>query len=279
MGAELLAVLVGLASAASWGAGDFLGGVISRRTGLYSVVITSQVVGLIVLFASAVLFRQTFPPPEHLLGGALAGVLGVGGLLALYRALATGRMGIAAPVSAVVAALVPVVLGLFTLALPDTNKLLGFVIALASVWFVSRTGSAPIRRSDLTLPVIAGLGFGLFYVILSRVNGVSVLYPLVAARLASLALLIAFTTLTRQQRIVPRPLLGITALCGALDAGGNAFFVLAAALGRLDVAAVLSSLYPAVTVLLAWLLLRERVTRVQGLGVVAALIAVMLISI
>lgn len=278
MGAELLSVLVGLVSAASWGAGDFLGGVASRRTSLYSVVITSQLVGLAMLFLVAVLIGQPMPPVEHLLGGALAGLLGVGGLLALYTALASGKMGVAAPISAVVAALVPVVLGLFTLDLPDTNKLIGFVIALFSVWFVSRTGSDPIRRSDLVLPVIAGLGFGSFYVVMSRVNGISVLYPLVAARLASLGLLIVFATLTRKPRIVPRPVLGITVLCGALDAGGNAFFVLAAALGRLDVAAVLSSLYPAVTVLLAWMLLRERVTRVQSLGVVAALVAVMLIS-
>lgn len=278
MGAELLSVLVGLASAAAWGAGDFLGGAASRRASLYGVVITSQLVGLAVVFTAAVLFNQPFPPAEHLLGGALAGLLGVVGVLALYQALATGKMGVAAPVSAVVAALVPVIVSLFTMSLPDTSTLLGFVIALFSVWFVSRTGSEPIRRSDLLLPICAGLGFGLFFVAISKVNTVSTLYPLVAARLASLSFLVLITALRQQPRGVPRSALGITVLSGALDAGGNAFFVVAAALGRLDVVAVLASLYPAVTVLLAWVLLRERVTRLQGLGVLAALVAVVLIS-
>jgi drug/metabolite transporter (DMT)-like permease len=278
LGAELLSVLVGLASAASWGAGDFLGGLASRRAKLYGVVITSQLVGLVVVFGAAVLFNQPFPPAEHLLGGALAGLFGVCGVLALYQALATGKMGVAAPVSAVVAALVPVIISLFTLSLPDTSTLLGFIAALFAVWFVSRSGTEPIRRSDLLLPVCAGLGFGLFFVAISQVNTISTMYPLVAARLASLSLLVVITALRKQPRGVPRSALGITILSGALDAGGNAFFAVATSLGRLDVVAVLASLYPAVTVLLAWVLLRERVTRLQGVGVLAALLAVVLIS-
>jgi drug/metabolite transporter (DMT)-like permease len=146
------------------------------------------------------------------------------------------------------------------------------------VWFVSRSGTEPIRRSDLLLPVCAGLGFGLFFVAISQVNTISTMYPLVAARLASLSLLVVITALRKQPRGVPRSALGITILSGALDAGGNAFFAVATSLGRLDVVAVLASLYPAVTVLLAWVLLRERVTRLQGVGVLAALLAVVLIS-
>jgi drug/metabolite transporter (DMT)-like permease len=209
----------------------------------------------------------------------LAGTLGVLGLLALYRGLATGRMGIVAPVSAVVAAMVPVLVGAALEGLPGAVQVLGFGLALVGVWLLSRPERAgSLQLNDLALPVAAGLGFGLFFVFIHQAGDAGTLWPLVAARLASVSLMLAVTRAARQAVLPARPLWVLTALAGVLDAGGNAFFVLATQAGRLDVAGVLSSLYPASTVLLAWAVLRERFTRPQLAGVTAALLSVALIA-
>jgi drug/metabolite transporter (DMT)-like permease len=273
-----LAVVLGLGSALLWGAGDFFGGVATRRAALYSVVIGSQVVGLLLITASALALGQPLPPLAHLAGGALAGLVGVVGLLALYQGLAVGRAGVVAPVSAVVGAGLPVLIGVFLLGLPGPTKLLGFALALVAVWLVSRTEGGAIQLADLRLPVLAGLSFGLFYVIISRVNSVSILWPIVAARLASLSAMTALTTARGQARLPACAHWPVVALSGALDAGGNALYAAAAAAGRLDVAAVLSSLFPASTILLARLVLREPISPSQWVGIGASLAAIVLIS-
>jgi drug/metabolite transporter (DMT)-like permease len=273
-----MSALFGLASAASWGAGDFCGGLASKRSGIYQVVIGSQLVGIVILAALALLIGESIPPVTNLIGCGLAGILGVIGLLALYKALATGRMGIAAPISGVLSAAVPVLAGVYLEGLPNRFQLLGFGVALLAVWLISRSESAPIQIRDLGLPLIAGLSFGMFIVLINRANAGAVFWPLVAARAASLTVLIVFASFTRQTWIPDQTNLPLISFSGILDAGGNAFLVLAANTGRLDVAAVLSSLYPASTVLLALLILKERLSRWQSLGVLAALIAIVLIT-
>jgi drug/metabolite transporter (DMT)-like permease len=271
-------VVFGLASAACWGAGDFSGGLAAKHASVYSVVIASQVVGGVLLTGLALVFGERVPSLGHLLWGSAAGLAGAVGLLALYRALATGRMGAAAPVSAVITAGVPVVFGAFFEGLPSALKLIGFGLALIGVWLVSRTEAATIRWSDLKLPVLAGLGFGVFLLLIDRANETAVLWPLVASRIASLSAVFVFTWLTRQARLPEARHLPLMALAGAMDAGGNAFYALAAQVGRLDVAAVLSSLYPATTVWLAWLVLKERIGRTQTIGIAATLAAIVLIA-
>jgi len=147
------------------------------------------------------------------------------------------------------------------------------------VWLLSRTGEgARIQGYELGLPLIAGLGFGLFLVGIDHVSDAAILWPLAAARIASIAMLLAVLTLTRhgaKPALVHLPLMVLAGLC---DTAGNACYALAAQVGRLDVAAVLSSLYPAATVLLAHFVLQEQLTRRQGIGVLAALLAVVLIA-
>lgn len=271
--------MYGLASSVSWGAGDFSGGVAAKRSGVYSVVFISQLVGAICLAGLALLFAEPVSTPIDLLYGSGAGIAGMIGLVALYRGLAGGYMGVVAPVAAVVGAVVPVFAGIFFEGLPGLQHIAGFGLALVAIWLLSGgNGEARIRMQDLGLPVVAGLGFGLFFILIDRVSDGAVFWPLVAARLASIALLFLFVLLTRQTIKPNVRQLPIIALAGLFDSGGNAFFALAAQLGRLDISAVLSSLYPASTVILAWFILKERLARRQWAGVVAALIAVVIIA-
>jgi drug/metabolite transporter (DMT)-like permease len=271
-------VVFGLLSALSWGAGDFSGGLASKRSNVYSVVMGSQFIGMLLLIGLAVVFGEAVPSLASWLWGGLAGAAGAVGLMALYRALAIGRMGVAAPVSAVISGALPVLIAAWVEGLPGALQLIGFGLALVGVWLLSRNKEALLRAGDLGLPAVAGLGFGLFFVFIDRVSEPAVFWPLVAARLASLSLLFLVAWFNRQPALPGRPHLPLVALAGVLDAGGNAFFVLATRTGRLDVASVLSSLYPASTVALAWLLLKEQLTRSQWFGVAAVLAAIVLIA-
>jgi drug/metabolite transporter (DMT)-like permease len=272
-------IAFGLLSAATWGAGDFCGGLVSKRTGVFGVIIGSQFVGMLLLIGLALIFDRTPPLPGDLLWGAAAGAGGAVGLLALYRGLAAGRMGLVAPLSAVLAAALPVVVAAFTQGLPENVQFVGFGVALLGVWLLSRPeGALRFQWNELTLPVVAGLGFGLFFVFIDRASERAAFWPIVAARVASLALMTGTALVNRQPLWPGRDHWPLTALAGVLDAGGNAFFTLATQTGRLDVASVLSSLYPASTVALAWAVLKERLTRPQWLGVGAALLAIVLIA-
>ncbi|MGQ0602447.1 MAG: EamA family transporter [Anaerolineales bacterium] len=276
---ELAPIAFGILSAATWGAGDFSGGLASKRAGVLSVIIGSQLVGMLLLIGLALAFDTAMPWASDLGWGAGAGLAGAIGLFALYRGLASGRMGLVAPLSAVLAAALPVIVGSITQGLPDGLQFLGFGFALAGVWLLSRPeGALSFRLKDLTLPVVAGLGFGLFFVLMDRANDHAIFWPIVAARVASLGLMSGIALFNRQPMWPARTHWPLTVLAGVLDAGGNAFFTLAAQAGRLDVASVLSSLYPASTVALAWVVLKERLTRPQWVGVAATLVAIVLIA-
>jgi len=273
------AVGFGLLSATSWGSGDFCGGLAARRAPIYSVIITSQLIGWITLLTGAILLGQTVPPLEHLLWGGVAGLSGAVGLMVLYYGLANGQMAVVAPVSAVVSTIVPVLIGIGISGVPSGWKLLGFVIAMVSVWFISRSENTKIGLRALALPVLAGLSFGLFFVITSRVSYVSYIYPLVAARSASIPVFIMIALLRRERLLVPRATFPIAIGSGILDAGGNLFFVLSSEVGgRVDVAAVLGSLFPAATILLARVVLKEKIGRMQTVGIAMAFVAILLIS-
>lgn len=285
MNPEAAAIVFGLASAASWGAGDFSGGLATKRNDVYVVIVVSQLFGVALLTALALLWRESVPGAPQLLTGALAGVAGAVGLVALYRGLATGHMGVVAPLTAVVAGGLPVVISLLNSGLPGVQQLAGFAFAFAGIWTISRNGpGAAIAWRTLLLALLAGVGFGLFFVFIDQVSDQAVFWPLVAARLASisiLSLIIASRRVGRRAKGATTPAalnLPLLALTGLLEAGGNVFFALATASGRLDIAAVLSSLYPAMTVFLAWLVLKEQLSGRQWLGIAATLAAILLIT-
>ena len=271
-------VIFGLAASLCWGSGDFNGGLASRRANSSSVVIAAYAVGFALLVGLALLWREPFPSLLDIFWGGLAGLAGAIGLISFYSALSIGRMGIAAPVSAVLTASLPVLFSAFIAGLPSLLQLGGFVLALLAIALISRPERAKGRPKGIMLALLAGCGFGCFFILISRVSPSAIFWPLAMARFTSVLFLLIVVRI-RQQPVLPKMTVApLVLLAGVLDAMGNAFFILAAHSGRLDVAAVLSSLYPAATVLLAALLLRERVTRVQAVGILLALIAVPLIS-
>lgn len=276
----MLSIIYGIASAATWGAADFIGGFASKRTSPYRVLFLGELSGLIPFIIIALLTGETIPPLADMLWAAIASLLGLGGLILLYRALADGQMTIAAPVSAVFAALIPVVFAFFTEGLPPTTTLIGFALAFVAVWLISQTDGMKLRFNivDLRLPLISGLFFGLYFVAIHKATLNAFFWPLVSARSTGLLALASFALLTRQPAMPPRDLWGYVVMNGILDIGGNGFYVLAARTGRLDVAAVLGALYPASTVLLAWIFLKERISWVQAMGIVFAFVAIILFT-
>jgi drug/metabolite transporter (DMT)-like permease len=284
IGAEFAPVVFGLLSAAVWGAGDFCGGLATKRANVYGVVIVGDAIGGLLFVALALAFGEKAPPLADMIWAGAAGVCGAIGLLALYRALASGRMSLASPVAAVLSATMPVAAGSLIDGLPGGWQVGGFGLALLGVWLVSQDLSGlrdltGLKWKELGLPVMAGVGFGLFFILMDQVSAAAVFWPLVSARTVAVVVLAAFALGTRQLQWPAREHWPLTTLVGVFDAGGNAFFLLATQAGRLDVAAVLSSLYPASTVWLAWLILKERITRWQLVGVAAALAAIVLITI
>jgi len=279
MSHTLATVLFGLAASLFWGSGDFNGGLASRRSNATSVVIAAYAVGFVLLIALALLWKEPFPAQIDLFWGGLAGLAGAIGLIAFYSALSIGRMGIAAPVSAILTASLPVLFSVFTQGLPTLLQLAGFILAIIAIGLISRPERAKGRPEGLGLALLAGCGFGCFFILISRVNPTATFWPLAMARFTSVLFLLIMVRL-RQQPIMPKMAVApYVLLAGVLDAIGNAFFVLATHSGRLDIAAVLSSLYPAATVILAAIVLHERVNRVQAIGILIALIAVPLISV
>lgn len=275
----LLGIGFGLTAASSWGAGDFCGGLASKRTHVYGVVILSQLVGLGLLIVLALLLAEPVPAHTDILWAGLAGLAGTVGLVALYHGLATGPMGVVAPVAAVTSVILPLIFGAFLEGIPAWSQLLGFGLALCAVWLITRPGDGSrFQARALALPLLAGLGFGVFFILIDHVSASAVLWPLAAARAASVLVLLVVVLLTRQRAKPAASQIPLILMSGLFDTGGNALYALAARAGRLDIAAVLSSLYPAVTVVLARLILKEQLSRQQGLGLALAMVAVLLIA-
>ena len=277
----MLSILYGILSALTWGAADFIGGIASKRTAAYRVLYLAEIAGLIPFLALALLTRETIPPFSDLLWGALASLVGLGGLIALYQALAEGKMTIAAPVSALLAALVPVLVALFTIELPSATTLIGFGLAFGAVWLISQSDSTGWRFtiSDLRLPLLAGIFFGFYFVLLDKATDNAFYWVLVSARLAGFLALGLYAIITRQPALPPREVWGYAIVNGIIDIAGNAFYILSVHTGRMDVAAVLSALYPASTAFLAWVFLKERIVRLQAVGIILAFVAIVLFTI
>lgn len=279
MNHNLITVLFGLAASLSWGSGDFSGGLATRRANVMSVVIAAYILGFALLIALALLWSEPFPSALDLAWGTAAGLAGAVGLVSFYQALSIGRMGITAPIAAVLASALPVIFSAIFVGLPNFLQLTGFALALMAVWLISRPERTMARPEGVGLALLAGLGFGSFFILISRVSPTAIYWPLAAARLSSLLFMLAIVRIRGQEVLPKKAVFPLVLLAGTLDVVGNAFFVLATHTGRLDVAAILSSLYPAVTVVLASIVLRERVTRLQAIGILVALVAIPLISV
>lgn len=279
---DTLAMTYGLCSALSWGASDFSGGYATRGAGVITVAFLSQTVGAMFLLALVLLLGAPMAATGSLLFGAMAGLCGAMGLMGLYTGLSKGRMGVIAPASAVFAALLPTLFAMLTQGLPAASVLMGFPLALAAVWLLSSSGGMAkgqlSNSRELLMALLAGAGFGLFFICIDTAGGEGFLWTLLCARGASISMFgLVLLTQGGIPAQSPRQMV-LIAICGLLDTTGNAMFAMAAHLGRLDIAAVLCSLYPGVTIMLACLLLRERLSFRQWGGVGAALGAIVLIA-
>jgi drug/metabolite transporter (DMT)-like permease len=280
-----MAVLLGLAVAVAYGAADFLGGMATKRSALASVLVTAQLVGLPVLLVLLPLAGGS-PTPKALLFGGLAGMAGGLGIACLYRGLAIGRMTVVAPVTAVGAAVLPVGWGLATGERPSPVALAGVAIALVAVVLVSRPPQEPVARAahvaagrtPLVLAVVSGIGFGFVFILLAESGDGTGLWPLVATRAVSVTMLGVVALLTRQRLRASRDVLPTIVAAGVLDMTANVLYLLASRRGLLALVAVLSALYPAITVLLARVVLTERIGRLQLGGIVLTGAGVVMIA-
>lgn len=275
----MLGIILALVAALLWGSGDFSGGFATRKASPFRVLALSAISGIIVLSAAALIGRESFPSDMGILWSLLAGLSGAIGLTSLYLGLSRGNAASVAPISAVIGAALPVGFTLLTRGTPAILQLIGFAVAFVGIWLVS-TSVIDTDKKDargIWLAFLAGASFGGYFIFIGQVEGTGVFIPLLFSRGVMLVTALIMLAVKR----LPFPSIRsnpIALLAGLLDSAGNVFFLLSRNLTRLDFAVVISSLYPAVTVLLAALLLKEKVGTWQKTGVVLCLAAIILIS-
>ena len=280
----MTALLASLASAALYGAADFLGGLASRRANTIAIVVISQLAGLVALVLMLPLLPAASPERNDWAWGVAAGVTGGIGVALLYRALAMGSMAIVAPITAVCAVIGPVAASIALGERPGAGTMGGIALALIAIVLVSQqssevSGVTP-RSGDarsVAMALASGCFIGLFFLTLARTSAAAGMWPMVAARGTSSFLFATFALATRRSVRVPARVAGIAVAGGVLDVLANLLYLVATRHGPLSIVVTLSSLYPASTVLLARTVLGERLSWTQMAGILCALLAVILI--
>jgi uncharacterized membrane protein len=275
--AQYLPAAYSLTAVGVWGTSDFLGGVGARRVNAFLFTAIVHLSGLVAIGAVAFIVRSPFIGHASVGWALLSGVIGGAALVLFYRSLASGNMGLVAPVAAVLGAAIPSIVTAFA-GFPSRRHLLGFILAIVGVWLISRTEGSGGRPKGLGMAVLAGIGFAGFYLCVHQAGDGSPLWIAVVSRCGALLVTGNIVLFGRYLRAVSTPVMAMAVLGGVLDITGSIVFIRAAQIGRLDDAVVLSSLYPAVTVLLARIFLHEHFSRARTLGMVAALVAVPMIA-
>jgi drug/metabolite transporter (DMT)-like permease len=275
----MIGILLALSASLSWGAGDFCGGLAARKINQFQVLLLTTSSSLLLLVLFAVIGNENLPSARDIILAVVAGISGSLGLAALYKGLSLGNTALVAPVAGVIGAIIPTLAGIAVEGLPGILTMTGFALAVVGIWLLSRPkdGSSHLAADGLGLAVLAGIGFGGFLALIAQIKGEQVFTTLVFSKIASLALAILLVRIGRQAL----PKLGaspVALLSGFLDAGGNILYLFATQNTRLDIAALLSSLYPAATVLLSSLILKEKISPPQWFGVSACVVAIMLIT-
>jgi len=275
-----MTALLATTAAAIYGCADFLGGLASREESPFAVSAISQLLGLVVFAVAIPLLSQGTPAASDMFWGGAAGLLGGWGVVALYAALGTGRMSLVAPTTAALAAAGPALFYVLTGGTLSVLSIIGIALAITAILIVGMTteddGSGSARTAFI-LSIAAGIAFAGFFILLSFTSPDAGLWPLLAARVVSVPILVGLALLKGGLR-VSRSSLPKIAAAGILDMAANVFLLLAIQRGPLAVASVLASLYPVATVLLARAVLHEKLHGVQRLGVAIALVAVVLAS-
>jgi drug/metabolite transporter (DMT)-like permease len=279
MSTQFFGILLALASALTWGGGDFAGGQATRKNSPYQVLLLTSAISLLLVLLLAVLWQESLPSPRNIMFALLAGISGAVGMATLFQGLAVGKSALIAPISGVVGAIIPMSIGFILAGLPGFVQIVGFGLAFMGIWLVTRSNAedSSQTKDSIGLAVIAGIGFGGFFGLIAQIDAGQIFTPLIFVKIASI--LLALLILGRQKMSLPNPLTApVALLAGGLDSGGNLFYLLATRYARLDTVAVLASLYPAGTVILSILLLKEKVTPWQWVGILACMIAIILIT-
>jgi len=276
--AQFAPIALSMLAMTMWGFSDFIGGFASRRSNAFLVTTIAHFSGTIFMAAMALAAHAPLPGRNQILWALAAGFFGGSALAIFYRALAMGQMGLTAPVSALLGAAIPTVAGFFSEGLPDPVTIFGFVLAAIGIWLISRSEDGAGRPAGLGLALLSGIGFAGFFLCVKQAGEASPIWIAGFARLASLAATSAIVIGGRQWKPVVGAGIAFGILAGMLDSSGSALFAKASQTGRLDTAVVLSSLYPAITVLLARLILHEHFSRWKVVGLAAALLAVPMIA-
>jgi len=276
-----VSILLALGCAVAYGLSDFVGGVLSRRTSMWAVAVAAQMMAAVVTTGLALVFTGDVEPADWF-WALVAGVGGGAGTVFLYRGLGSGRMGVVAPLSAVGTALVPLAVGVAAGERPGALTWTGVVLALPAVWMVARTPEAgPVTGSavdDMANGLSAGLGFGVLFAALGQVPDQAGLGPLALTQWTAVGVTIA-VALALGAAWVPRDRAALTAAsAGVLSSAATLMFLLSTQSGLLTVAGVLAALYPAVTVVLAAIVLREAIHRHQAVGLALTAVAVALVA-
>jgi drug/metabolite transporter (DMT)-like permease len=259
-----------------WGISDFLGGYASRRSNAFAFTAIVHASGLLLMLGMSIASHSPFPSRAGVAWALAAGLSGGAGLAVFYRALASGRMGLTAPVAAVLSAAIPTVFGVFIEGVPHALQIAGFLLAAIGIWLISRPEDGS-RPEGIGAAVFAGIAFAGFYLFMKQAGNDSAVWLSAVSRVSAVSLTGAIVFLGRNRQITVEGV-GWGLLAGVLDISGSVLFIRATQTGRLDAAVVISSLYPAITVLLARLVLKEHFTRWKLVGMFAALLAVPLIA-
>ena len=274
---QVTSAAYGLAAVLAWGTSDFLGGRATRRANAFLFTTVVNIGGLLLVGTLASATHASFPSGRSAAWVLAGGVSGGAALAIFYRALSTGRMGLTAPVAAVLGAAIPAFFSMFTESLPGRIPILGFLLAAIGLWLITRTqdGTPP---EGIGLAVLAGIGFASFYLCIRQAGDASALWIAALTRTGGLIITALIVLLSRKFRDITPAGVRWGVLTGCIDSLGTMLFVRASQTGRLDEAVVISSLYPAVTVVLARLFLKEHFTRWRYVGLIAALAAVPMIA-
>jgi drug/metabolite transporter (DMT)-like permease len=278
-----MAFALGVLVALAYGTGDFLGGISAKRLATSTVLLVSQTFGLGVAVVFVAALRDGPPAAHVVVLSAAAGAVGVGAVGLLYRGLAVGRMSVVAPLSAVGGGVLPLLWGLARGERPSGLALGGVALALVAVVIVGRGAEhdptpAVSAQWELALGAGAGIGFGIVFILFSESASGSGLWPVLIARCASVPLIAVVVIVLGQPPRVARSDLAPVAGAGLFDVGANALIVLAVRRGLLSLVAPVASLYPATTVLLARLVLHERIGRQRLAGLALGLVGLALIA-
>lgn len=275
-----MAVLLSLLAALSYGLADFCGGLASKRGSAWGVALVSSATGAVLVFGAS-LGLGGDPTATDLWWGAAAGVGNGFGTAFLYRGLSSGRMGVVAPVSGVGAAVIPVVVGVLLGERPAVLVWAGMLLAMPAIWLVAREParvSAASPGGGLVDGALAGLGFGFLFVALSRVTEDAGLLPLAVNQVVAMVVIVLVATALRVPWRPGRATALGGMLAGVLSVAATVCFLFATRQGYLSIASVVTSLYPAITVMLAATVLREHIHRAQAAGLLLCVVAVSLVA-